>query len=139
MTSLRSRFTIAGAALLLVGATLSGCSSSADLQQATAAQLQSGVLDVTTAAAAGDYASAQSALDALQADLLAAAAAGQVTAARSAEIQSAINLVSDDLASATVASTPTPTPTPTAAPGPGKDNGGDKGKCKNDNCDKSGD
>lgn len=127
MTSLRSRVTVAAAALALVTATLSGCSGApADLQQTTAAQLQSGVHDVTAAAAAGDYPSARSALDVLQAELLAAAAAGQVTATRSAEIQSAINLVTADLTSAIEAATPTPSPAPIPVPTrdskPGKGN-----------------
>ena len=143
MTVSRSRFMLMAAGLLLAVAALTGCSGAqVDLQESTAGLLQSGVLEVTTAAAAGDYETAQSALNALQAHVLTAAAAGQVTAARSAEIQSAINLVQADLAAAIVASTPTPTPTPTPTTDPGdeKGNGNDKGTCKKDNtCDESDD
>lgn len=143
----RSRFMLMAAGLLLAVAALTGCSGAqVDLQESTAGLLQSGVLEVTTAAAAGDYETAQLALNALQAHVLTAAAAGQVAAARSAEIQSAINLVQADLAAAIVASTPTPTPTPTSTPTPTPDsgdekgNGNGKGACKKDNtCDESDD
>ena len=139
--NIRSRLTARVAAVLLVAATLTACSGPApELATPTAERLQSGVLGVTTAAAAGDFAGAQSALTAVQADLLAAAAAGQVSAARSAEIQSAINLVTGDLAAAIEASIPTPTPTPTDDNTPSVDKGDNKdnGKCnkkKDDDCD----
>jgi hypothetical protein len=122
---------------LLVFATLTACSGPApELAPPTADKLQSGVLGVTAAAAAGDFAGAQSALTAVQADLLTAAAAGQVSAARSAEIQSAINLVTADLAGAIDAATPTPTATPTREPSVDKGNKKDNGKCnkKTEDC-----
>jgi colicin import membrane protein len=112
------RFSPTGAAIavILAAGAVTGCSSApAPLAQSAAKRLQVGVHDVTVAASEGHLASAQSALDALQADLLTAAAAGQVTGPRSAKIQSAINLVTADLASAVVAAEPTATPTPTAA------------------------
>ena len=133
-----SRLISGVAATLLVAAALTACSGpSPDLATTTADKLQSGVLGVSTAAAAGDLAGAQSALTAVQADLLTAAAAGQVSAARSAEIQSAINLVTGDLADAIEASRPTPTPFPTEDPSQPVDKGNntDDGKCKKkDDC-----
>lgn len=143
----RSRFVLVAAGLLLTLTALVGCSGAqADLQESAAGRLQSSVLEVTTAAAAGNYETARLALNALQAHVLTAAAAGQVTAARSAEIQSAINLVQADLTAAIVASTPTPTPTPTRTEEPDdekhdeKGNGNDKGSCRKDNtCDEDDD
>ena len=83
MTPLRSRFTMATVALFLVASSLTGCSSAPQaLQQPTAKTLQSGVLGVSTAAAAGKYVVARAALTTVQADLRTAAAAGQVTPAR---------------------------------------------------------
>jgi hypothetical protein len=120
-------------AFLLLGA-LTGCAGGpADLASSTANRLQSEVLEVTTKAASGDFPGAQSSLSALQADLLTAAAAGQVSAERSAKIQSAINLVGADLAAAIAASTPAPAPAPAVTveePAP-TDSGGDDSE--NDN------
>ena len=113
MSGFRSRSVALAATLLIAAAALTGCSdSSPDLKPAAASQLQDGVLAVSTAAAAGDFAKAQTALAVVQADVLAATKAGDVTADRSAEIQAAIKLVSSDLAAAIAASTPTPTPEP---------------------------
>ncbi|TFC81238.1 hypothetical protein E3T23_07100 [Cryobacterium cheniae] len=140
----RARLTIAVAAVVLVASALTGCSNTPpDLQQSTATQLQTGVQNVTAAAAAGDFAAAHDALEAVQADLLTAAAADQVSAARAAEIQSALNLVSADLVSAIEASRPEPTVEPAPAPSEAPasvDKGDDKdnGKCKkkdDDDCD----
>lgn len=133
-----ARLTIALATVLLVAAALTGCSTTPpELEQTTAAQLQAGVQEVTNDAAAADFEGARSALIAVQADLLTAAAAGQVTAARSAQIQSALNLVSADLDAAIIDSAPEPTMTPTPSPSadPGKDKGKDECKKKEDNCD----
>ncbi|MCU1408266.1 MAG: hypothetical protein JWM23_346 [Microbacteriaceae bacterium] len=156
-TRLTSRAWAVAAGLVFALVTLTGCSNApADLQGSTAARLQTGVLDVSTKAAGGDYAAAQAALNALQGDLLTATAAGTVAAPRAAEIQSAINLVASDLSAAVEASKPTPTPAPTVtveAPPPadtgntGNENAGngkdkykdedkdDQGKCmKKDDC-----
>ena len=77
---------------------LSGCTADpVDLQAATAENLQTELLAITEASAAGDFSNAQSLLTAMQANLRTAAAAGQVSAERSASIQSAINLVRGDL------------------------------------------
>lgn len=123
MIARRSTFARAIIAAVILSVALSGCASTPDaLKQATADQLQAGVRSVTTAASAGDFASAQAALDTLQADLLAAASAGELTGSRSAEIQSAINLVGADLDAAILAGAPTPLPastsTPTSTPSP---------------------
>ena len=140
MIARRSIFARATIAVVIFSVTLSGCASTPDaLKQATADQLQAGVRSVTTAASAGDFAGAQAALDSLQADLLAAASAGDVPGSRSAEIQSAINLVGADLDAAILASAPTPKPTPTPTPTPTKEskpgNGNDRGDDKDDHDD----
>ncbi|TFC21254.1 hypothetical protein E3O19_00505 [Cryobacterium algoritolerans] len=134
--NIRSRLASGVAAALLVAATLTACSGpTPELATPTAEKLRSGVLSVSTAAAAGDFGGAQSALTAVQADLLTAAAAGQVSAARSAQIQSAINLVTGDLADAMAASTPTPTPTEKPSPSVDKGDNKDNGDCKKkDDC-----
>jgi len=139
----RARGTRGRLAALVVGAVLvvsalTGCASdSSPVQPSTATQLQSGVLSVTQAAAAGDYPGASAALDAVQADLLTAAATGQVTGTRATEIQAAIDGVTADLAAlaaAAAANTPTATPVAPLAPGPSVDSGNDKGNGKKDKC-----
>jgi hypothetical protein len=101
MNPLRTRLTVAVAGIVLALTTLAGCASAPpELQETAAANFQLSVLDVTTAAKAGDYATAQAALDELQADLLTATAAEQVSGTRAAQIQSAINAVAGDLAAA---------------------------------------
>jgi hypothetical protein len=101
MNPLRTRLTVGVAGIVLALTTLAGCASAPpELQETAAANFQLSVLDVTTAAKAGDYATAQAALDELQADLLTATAAEQVSGTRAAQIQSAINAVGDDLATA---------------------------------------
>lgn len=123
--------TRAAVAAVILALTLSGCASEPPaLDQSAAGRLQTGVLSVTTAVSAGDYADAQAALDALQADLLAAASAGDVSGERSARIQSAIDRVGADLDAAIEAARPTPTPTPTEDSQPGKDGDKDDGKGK---------
>lgn len=77
---------------------LSGCTADpVDLQAATAENLQTEILAITEASAAGDFSTAQTLLTAMQANLRTAAASGQVSGERSASIQSAINLVQGDL------------------------------------------
>jgi hypothetical protein len=135
-TGIRGRLAALVGGALLVAAALTGCASdSSPVQPSTATQLQSGVLSVTVAAAAGDYPGAAAALDAVQADLLTAAATGQVTGTRATEIQAAIDGVTADLAAlATAANTPTATPVEPLAPGPSVDSGNDKGNGKKDKC-----
>ena len=92
----RSPLSLAVAALLLLP--LAGCTAApVDLHATTAEQLQTEILAISEASAAGDFADAQSLLTAMQANLRTAAASGQVSAERSASIQSAINLVQGDL------------------------------------------
>lgn len=141
-----ARLTIAMSAVALVASALTGCAGTPpDLQQDTAAQLQTGVQDVTAAAAAGDFAAAQSSLETVQSDLLTAAAANEVSAARAADIQAALNLVAADLVGAIEASKPEPTVAPAPAPSPtsvDKGNNEDNGECKkkkDDGCDDKGD
>jgi outer membrane biosynthesis protein TonB len=99
--SLRARAVLAVAGLGLAGSLLTGCSTgNPDLTTDAAAGLQDGVLAVTAAAAAGDYAGAQAALGTVQTDLTTASANEGVTPARSTEIQAAIDLVAADLATA---------------------------------------
>ena len=124
MSGLRTRTVLLAATLLIAGSALTGCSGGeAELKAAAAKQLQSGVLSVTTAAADGDFATAQSALANVQADVLEAAAAGEVTSDRSTEIQAAIKLVAADLAAAIAKEKPTPTeaPEPTDEPAPSEE------------------
>ena len=95
---IRNRLTVAVAAGLILVLPLAGCAAEpVQLEASTAQNLQAAMLDITEAAAAGDFTDAQSLLTTMQADLHAAAAAGQVSAERSSSIQTAINLVSDDL------------------------------------------
>lgn len=99
MTHPRTRLTVVIAGILLTASALTGCAgNSPEIEQPVAASFQSAVFDVTTAAQAGDFDTAVSELDSLQADLLAATAAEQVSGARSAEIQLAIDAVRADLA-----------------------------------------
>ena len=144
----RARLSIAMTAVALVASALTGCAGTPpDLQQGTAAQLQTGVHDVTAAAAAGDFAAAQASLETVQSDLLTAAAANEVSAARAADIQAALNLVAADLVGAIEASKPEPTVAPAPAPAPSptsvdKGNNEDNGECKkkkDDGCDDKGD
>jgi len=101
VTDFRARSARALATFSLVALVLTGCAGTpAPLQQSAAEQLQVGIVDVTNAAAAGDFEGAQTELDRVQDQLRTIAAAGQVTAERASEIQSAISLVSGDLTAA---------------------------------------
>lgn len=92
----RKRLALALAVGLLLP--LSGCTADpVDLQATTAENLQTEILAITEASAAGDFGNAQTLLTAMQANVRTAAASGQVSAERSASIQSAINLVRSDL------------------------------------------
>ncbi|QYF74078.1 hypothetical protein [Cryobacterium sp. PAMC25264] len=151
------RLVVALAGVGLACGMLAGCAGATTALHADAAsELQSGVLAVSTAAAAGDYTSAQTALDTLRESLAEASADDTVTAARAAEIQTAIGLVAADLASSIAASTPVETsPVETTAPEPvstdedppaapekpkGPDKSGDSGKDKTQTgaCEKKG-
>lgn len=95
---------------------LTGCGAATpSIDADTAAALQSGVLAVSVAAAAGDFATAQSELTAVRGTL--EASADKLTAARTTQIQTAIDLVDADLAAAIAASAPAePAPTETSTP-----------------------
>ena len=115
--TLRRRFTLVVAGITLAGGLLAGCATGTpDLHSDTASGLQDGVLTVSTAAAAGDFAGAQAALDVVQADLTAASAANGVTAARAAEIQAAIDLVASDLVAEIESGAPVEAPVETEVP-----------------------
>ncbi|MGY4859893.1 hypothetical protein [Cryobacterium sp. AP23] len=108
--NIRTRLMLVVAGIGLAGSLLAGCATATpDLNADTAAGLQDGVLTVSEAAANGDFAGAQAALEVVQADLTAATAADGVTDTRAAEIQTAIDLVATDLAAA-VAGAPVETP-----------------------------
>ncbi|TFC90794.1 hypothetical protein [Cryobacterium sp. TMT4-31] len=126
--TIRTRLVLTVAGLGLAGSLLTGCAgTTAALDPAAAADLQDGVLKVTSAAAAGDFLTAQTELGTVQTALTAASAEDAVTAARAAEIQTAIDLVGADLAASIAASTPvevpveTPTPEPLSTPDEGND------------------
>ena len=109
--TLRTRLVLVVAGIGLAGSLLTGCANAAsDLNADTAAGLQDGVLSVTSAAAAGDFAGALTALETVQADLTEASAADGLTAARATEIQAAIDLVAIDLAAAVAADAPVEAP-----------------------------
>jgi hypothetical protein len=92
----RTRLTVFVAIGLLL--TSAGCAAQpVDLQYSSAEQFQAQILDISEAAAAADFTSAQALLTALQQNLRTAAAAGQVSSERSATIQASINLVNADL------------------------------------------
>lgn len=118
MRTLSSRLIAVGAACLFSVTALTGCTqTSSDLGASTASALQASVRAVTTAAAAGDIATATTALDQLQSQLLDASANGQLSADRSTRIQASIDLVRADLVAATPPP-PTPAPTVTVTPTP---------------------
>lgn len=118
-----TRTTAAGAALLLLLGALSGCAPSGQQLNAEAAQqLQSSVLAVTKAAAAGDFSEAVAALDALEELVTEGTASGAIDPGRSARIQASIDLVRADLKAADPQPTPKPgKPDPGKKGGPGKD------------------
>jgi ribosomal protein S20 len=117
--TLSSRLIAVGAACLFSITALTGCTqTSSDLGASTASALQASVRAVTTAAAAGDIATATTALDQLQSQLLDASANGQLSADRSTRIQASIDLVRADLVAATPPAPPTPAPTVTVTPTP---------------------
>lgn len=92
---------------------VAGCASSDDsLDQATAATLQSAVVQVADHASAGDTTGALASLDQLQASLDAAEAAGTITADRAQVVQQNIDLVRSDLQPAGETTTPEETTAP---------------------------
>ena len=102
---LRARLGLVLAGAVVMATALAGCSAAAtELDADTAQALQSGVKSVTVAAAAGDFATAQTELSAVRGTL--AGSADRLTASRTTTIQTAIDLVDADLAAAIAASAP---------------------------------
>jgi len=122
------RVTLTFAAVALSVAVFSGCSPTPTaLSEEVSTDMQSGVVAVAEAAAAGDPASAMARLDELQLRLDAALAAGEVSAERADAIQAAIDTVRADLV-------PSPEPTTEPVPEPTVDQGvTDDGDDENDN------
>ena len=109
---LRARLGLVLAGAVVMATALAGCSAAAtELDADTAQSLQSGVMSVTVAAAAGDFATAQTELSAVRGTL--AGSADRLTASRTTTIQTAIDLVEADLAAAIAASS---APVETAQP-----------------------
>ncbi len=139
------RITVSFTAIALSVAVLAGCAPTpAALSEEVSTGMQSGVVAVAEAAAAGDAVGALARLDELQQKLDAALAAGEVSAERAGAIQAAIDAVRADLQPVPEPSVE-PIPDPTVDPGvtddgddnsgPGKNNGNDnsengKGKDK---------
>ncbi|MGV8857900.1 hypothetical protein [Rhodoglobus sp.] len=119
------RFIAAVSAMVLVAATITGCSQETPVINADAAsRMQASVAAITQAAAVGDPEGALVALDALEAQLTLDTESGAINAERSARIQSIIDLVRADLTAALPEPAPSPTPT--------QDEKGGKGNKKDD-------
>jgi hypothetical protein len=104
-------------AIVLSLGMLAGCTPAPTaLSEEVSTAMQSGVVAVAEAAAAGDSVSALARLDELQQKLDAALAAGEVSADRAAAIQTAIDTVRADLQPAPEP-TVEPVPEPTVEPG----------------------
>ncbi|MCU1439903.1 MAG: hypothetical protein JWP85_900 [Rhodoglobus sp.] len=118
------RLILVGTIALSLG--LGGCAQAPDLPDDVATALQSHVMDVSTAAADLDYATALTRLAELDVSLDDAIARGTITAERAQAIRSAIELVRADL---TALSVP-PEPVDEGNDGPGNGNGNGNGKDK---------
>lgn len=120
-----------GGALVTVGlvvALLFGCApATREINPDTANAFQQSVSAIVASAAADDIDAALAQLQALESELIRQSAAGNVSAARSAQILAAIQLVRTDLLAAAPPEPPTSTPTP--EPDPGTDPG-NKGRGK---------
>lgn len=96
---LRSPRTTFVALALATALTLAGCSPSPSTPDtAVSAQLEQTVLVITVAVAESNWATADSSLDELEAQVDAALAGGELTEERAAEIRAAIELVRADVA-----------------------------------------
>jgi hypothetical protein len=133
------------AALAVSAGILAGCAGTpSEISSAVSTELQTTVVAIADAAAAGDAATALAELDQLQQQLDAALADGSVSSERAAAIQTRIDLVRADLQPEPVVE---PAPETTTAPttgtvdggeenpdegnsGPGNNNGNDKGHDK---------
>lgn len=120
MTS-RFRRAIAAASvtLALVGG-LAACTAEPDLAAEQSQAYRAQVVAIAESSAAGDFAGAIAALDALQAEIDAAVADGTLTDEREQRIREAMTLVRADLDAAIAAATP-PEPAPSEAVDDGTD------------------
>jgi hypothetical protein len=130
------RVTVMFLSIALSVAVLAGCSPTpAALSEEVSTGMQSGVVAVAEAAAAGDSVGALARLDELQQKLDAALAAGEVSAERAVAIQTAIDAVRADLQPVPEPSVE-PLPEQTVDPGvtdDGDDNGNDNSGPGNNN------
>lgn len=113
------RATLLTASVLAIALTVAGCASTqTGISDQLSRTWQAQIADVAEGAAAGDAPAALTQLNALQADIRQAAQAGEITDARAAAIQTAIDLVRADLdALAAVTDVPEPQP-PSESPVP---------------------
>lgn len=107
---------VVAAVALSLSLALSGCAT-AKYDPASAAELQSDVLDVSRAAADGDWAQASAGLDRVVAEAQRAADAGRIGTDRLNSILAAVAAVRADLRAETSVSPP-PTPSPHHGKGP---------------------
>lgn len=114
----RRRLAVAVAVALSLSMALSGCAP-ARYDSATAGELQSAVLDVTRAAADGDWAEASTGLDRVVAEAQQAAGAGRIGVDRLRSILAAVAAVRPDLRTESTVSPPA-TPSPHHGKGPKK-------------------
>lgn len=112
MTSRFRRAIAAASVTLALAGGLAGCTAEPDLAAEQSQAYRAQVVAIAESSAAGDYAGALAALDALQAEIDAAAADGSLTGDREQRIREAMALVRADLDAAIAAATP-PEPVPT--------------------------
>jgi hypothetical protein len=124
MPRMRIRRTVAPAAMLAT-ALVFGLSACAASSENTAAAMHDSVVQISTRAAAGDYAGALAELALLERDVATAAENGSIDATREQEITAAMDVVRADLEAAEVATTPTPEPTVVPSDDDGDDDTGD--------------
>jgi len=114
--SARRRLAVVVVVALCLPITLAGCASTG-YDPASAAKLQSDVLDVSKAAADGDWSKASAGLDRVVAEAQQDADAGRIGIDRLNSILAAVAAVRADLRAET-ASSPSPTPSPHHGKGP---------------------
>ena len=111
----RRAIAAASVTIALVGG-LAACTAEPDLAAEQSQAYRAQVVAIAESSAAGDYAAAIAALDALQAEIDAAVADGTLTDDREQRIREAMTLVRADLDAAIAAATPPePAPAPTEA------------------------
>jgi len=113
----RRRLVVILAIALSSSVTLSGCAPTR-YDPASAAKLQSDVLDVSKAAADGDWSGASAGLDRVVAEAQQDADAGRIDRDRLNSILAAVAAVRADLRAETATIPPSPTPKPHHGKGP---------------------